>query len=378
LSGVAHQLIVRNDADLAVPLIEYTRTICDEIVIGIDETSTIDVAAPVLKAKGTMPGLVFFFQHELWPDGARNMALANTRSPWALTLDADEWPTEECVTGLARFLADPGNCAAATSTIEHRIDGKLLRCEPQYRLFKSSVRYAGGIHEGLAFQPGDTICMDYEKVGIIQHHKTRSRQNRSDARNTVWRTEHLKPGIYDGSPVRLNVGSGPTRLPGFINIDIEPYENTDLIWDFTPQMDWNEHTYPYPGHLPWEDGCVDEVLASHVLEHFRYHHACDLIRDWCRVLKPGGRIEIATPDFEAVWRGLADGSVVYLQAIQNLYAGETVYPPGTWDYHYNCVDFAWLKGQLHTWGCELDSMRRLPGRTGGGILELRVEARKSK
>ena len=150
------------------------------------------------------------------------------------------------------------------------------------------------------------------------------------------------------------------------------------MWDIRPRMKWNEHIYPYPGCLPWPDNSVDEILASHCIEHFIYHHAPDLVHDWIRMLKPGGRIEIITPDFDQVVYGYAEGKFPWLGAIQNLYAGEIEWPPsGCW-YHYNCINWDWLYGQLVTWGCDPYSIARLPVRPEvKGILELRVEARKA-
>ncbi len=48
---------------------------------------------------------------------------------------------------------------------------------------------------------------------------------------------------------------------------------------------------------PIPDNSVDEIVASHVLEHFSQHETAFVIKEWVRVLKPGGRIRIAVPDF---------------------------------------------------------------------------------
>ncbi len=46
----------------------------------------------------------------------------------------------------------------------------------------------------------------------------------------------------------------------------------------------------YP--LAYKDESVDEIYASHVLEHFPYNKTQEVLNDWVRVLKPGGRIRI--------------------------------------------------------------------------------------
>lgn len=77
--------------------------------------------------------------------------------------------------------------------------------------------------------------------------------------------------------LKLNIGSGGTSLPGFQNIDrklgIEAFPLSQ-----------------YP------DGCVEEIRASHILEHFSFRDAEIALKEWFRVLKPGGLIRVAVPD----------------------------------------------------------------------------------
>lgn len=54
----------------------------------------------------------------------------------------------------------------------------------------------------------------------------------------------------------------------------------------------------YP--LDYADGSVDEIRASHVLEHFSHREIANVLRDWVRALKPGGRLAIAVPDFSVI------------------------------------------------------------------------------
>lgn len=46
--------------------------------------------------------------------------------------------------------------------------------------------------------------------------------------------------------------------------------------------------------LPLREGCVDVVLAQHVIEHL--HDVPAALEDWRRVLRPGGRTIILTPN----------------------------------------------------------------------------------
>lgn len=84
--------------------------------------------------------------------------------------------------------------------------------------------------------------------------------------------------LLGGGALRLNLGSGPLVIEGFKSVD---------------RM-YGEEVYP----LAYADGSVEEVYASHVLEHFPTRESENVVKDWVRVLKPGGRIRIAVPDMQ--------------------------------------------------------------------------------
>lgn len=65
--------------------------------------------------------------------------------------------------------------------------------------------------------------------------------------------------------------------------------------------------------LPDADESVEEIRASHVLEHFPYWQIGAVMKDWVRVLKPGGLIRIAVPDFEKIARDYLDGKDFNIQ-----------------------------------------------------------------
>jgi len=49
--------------------------------------------------------------------------------------------------------------------------------------------------------------------------------------------------------------------------------------------------------LPHKDNIVDLVYASHLLEYFHPDEVPELLVEWKRVLKPGGVLRLAVPDF---------------------------------------------------------------------------------
>tara|TARA_Y100000361_G_scaffold152981_1_gene173685 strand:- start:1770 stop:2324 length:555 start_codon:yes stop_codon:yes gene_type:complete len=52
--------------------------------------------------------------------------------------------------------------------------------------------------------------------------------------------------------------------------------------------------------LPYEDESVDLIYASHVLEYFDREEVVSVLQEWTRVLKKGGVLRIAVPDFETM------------------------------------------------------------------------------
>jgi len=81
--------------------------------------------------------------------------------------------------------------------------------------------------------------------------------------------------------LKLHLGSGKVRLEGWINIDLE--ERADLNLDIR-------------AGLPFPDGAARLVYNEHVIEHITVGEAEQCLRDWLRVLEPGGVLRVATPD----------------------------------------------------------------------------------
>lgn len=86
--------------------------------------------------------------------------------------------------------------------------------------------------------------------------------------------------------VALNLGCGDKILPGYLNVDVAPAragQTPDVICDI-------RKLHPFP------DRCADEVLAVHVVEHIWRWEVVEVLREWTRVLKPGGRMILECPN----------------------------------------------------------------------------------
>ena len=96
----------------------------------------------------------------------------------------------------------------------------------------------------------------------------------------------LKLRRYPRSGLKLHLGSGTVRLDGWVNIDLE-----------TPQADLH---FDLTRGLPLPDGCARLVYHEHVMEHITLEQGRFGLRDWHRLLQPGGILRIATPDLAYV------------------------------------------------------------------------------
>lgn len=90
--------------------------------------------------------------------------------------------------------------------------------------------------------------------------------------------------------IKLNVGCGTDYKKGWINIDNNSDDNIeklDLNWDLR-------------NPLPFDDNSIDFIFNEHFFEHLTVEEAQPIMKDFERVLKPGGAMRIAMPDLEGV------------------------------------------------------------------------------
>jgi len=83
---------------------------------------------------------------------------------------------------------------------------------------------------------------------------------------------------------KLHLGAGENVRPGWLNTDLHDYGRAG-------ELVYLDARKPFP--LP--DASFDLVFSEHMLEHLSYGDGLACLRECRRVLRPKGRIRIATP-----------------------------------------------------------------------------------
>jgi SAM-dependent methyltransferase len=86
---------------------------------------------------------------------------------------------------------------------------------------------------------------------------------------------------------KLHLGCGGAILEGFLNVDMRDLPGVDVSGVDVSNLE------------SFESGRFDLIYASHVLEHVPRPKTFATLLEWNRVLRPGGVLRVAVPDWEA-------------------------------------------------------------------------------
>lgn len=82
---------------------------------------------------------------------------------------------------------------------------------------------------------------------------------------------------------KLQVGAQNNSVEGWLNVDILPKNNQVAYLDATQRF-------------PFADQTFDYIFTEHMIEHIDFEQGKFMLQECFRVLKPQGKIRIATPD----------------------------------------------------------------------------------
>ncbi|WP_164921023.1 class I SAM-dependent methyltransferase [Thermosynechococcus vestitus] len=87
--------------------------------------------------------------------------------------------------------------------------------------------------------------------------------------------------------MKLHLGCGKRFIPGFVHIHTIGYPHVDHV-----------ATIDNLSFIP--DGSVDLIYNCHVLEHFKRREVPRVLKEWHRLLRPGGVLRISVPGFAQI------------------------------------------------------------------------------
>lgn len=126
--------------------------------------------------------------------------------------------------------------------------------------------------------------------------------------------------LDDSGIVRIELGSGPHGEHGYTHVDAVKIGNVDIEADIRS--------------LGWlTNDSVDELYSAHAVEHISYTIIDVVLKEWCRVLKPGGKFTVKMPDLDFLCRAYVEGIHSTEEIMIALFGGFADYPggPDGWD-----------------------------------------------
>jgi predicted SAM-dependent methyltransferase len=129
--------------------------------------------------------------------------------------------------------------------------------------------------------------------------------------------------------LKLHLGCGEKNFDGYINIDWRKTGATDLVCDIKK--------------LPYLDKSAEVIESYHVIEHLSIRDFTKALKEWNRILAPGGKLVIECPDFDKALQEYFEGNDERLFSVFGLQR----FPGNTHLWGYNAER---LKTILHTTG----------------------------
>jgi predicted SAM-dependent methyltransferase len=140
----------------------------------------------------------------------------------------------------------------------------------------------------------------------IQRFGTLFRDAFREARVQLWERDHVEASaradkiiiddyLREHTVRKLQIGAGDNSIAGWLSTDNAPVSEGIVRLDATREF-------------PFGDAVFDYAYSEHMIEHLTLSDARKMVAEMYRVLKPGGRVRIATPDLQVFAALCLDGS----------------------------------------------------------------------
>ena len=115
--------------------------------------------------------------------------------------------------------------------------------------------------------------------------------------------------------MQLDIGCGLNLrkpLDEWVHLDIDEGPHIEIVCDF--------------GDIPLDDNTVSVIAIGDVIEHIPVWRHTEVLTEWKRILKPGGKIIGNTPSLLYNLKAYHDGEIDLNWLLQNLYGDRAGYP----------------------------------------------------
>lgn len=158
--------------------------------------------------------------------------------------------------------------------------------------------------------------------------------------------------------LRVNLGCGHVPLDCYVNIDQRELPDVDIVANV--------------GHLPFEQGSLNEITSAHLLEHFPQETLRRrLLPYWHGLLAPGGRFHAVVPDGATMLSTVGGEAYPFEQFREALFGAQDY----DGDYHFNLLTPESLRGLLEEAGFR-EIVVPTAGRRNGKCFEFEINARR--
>jgi len=107
---------------------------------------------------------------------------------------------------------------------------------------------------------------------------------------------------------RVNLGAGNDIRDGWCNVDMRPGEGIDIVCDVS--------------NLPFDGNSIEKIYASDVLEHIMYANVPKTLKEWYRVLVPGGVVTIKIPSLSTIATNYVRHMIDTKEFVRLVYGGQ--------------------------------------------------------